>query len=106
MNAMQALILQGFFGLEGLTPEAITQALVGNLSLLAIAILLIIATILIIVFIKQIIINSVLGIIAWVIVVFVFHIQLNFWVSLIVSIIFGLAGIGVLLILAFFGIIV
>lgn len=100
---MQLFVLQEVFGL---TPEAITQALAGNIPLLAIAITLIIAAVLIMVFIKKIIINSVLGIIAWAIVVFVFHIQLNFWISLIVSVVFGLAGIGVLLVLAFFGIIV
>ncbi|HIH21073.1 MAG: hypothetical protein J4478_03725 [Candidatus Diapherotrites archaeon] len=76
----------------------------GNWGLLATAIAFIIIAIIVIAFLKQILVNSVLGIIAWALLQFVFQVKLNFWVSLIVSIIFGIAGVGVLLLLHFLGI--
>ncbi len=76
----------------------------GNWQILLIGIALIVAAILIILLLKYIIVNSILGIIAWATIVFVFNIKLPFWVSLIVSAVFGLAGIGVLLLLKFLGI--
>lgn len=76
----------------------------GNLGMLAAAIVLIVIAVLVIVFLKQIIVNSVLGLIAWALLYYVLGVKLNFWLSLIVSLVFGLAGIGVLLILKFFGV--
>jgi len=76
----------------------------GNWGLLAAAVGFIIIAIILLAFLKQIIINSVLGIVAWAVLLYVFQVKLNFWVSLIASLIFGLAGIGVLLLLHFFGI--
>ncbi|MDO8647927.1 MAG: hypothetical protein Q7R70_05965 [Candidatus Diapherotrites archaeon] len=76
----------------------------GNLGLLFSAIAFIIIAVIVVLLIKQILINSVLGIIAWLLLQYVFQVKLNFGISLIVSIIFGLAGIGVLLLLKFLGI--
>lgn len=79
--------------------------LAGNPMILIVGVVLVIATIAIIFFLKKIIINSVLGIICWVIVKYAFAIELAFFPSLIVSILFGPAGIGVMLLLKFFNII-
>ncbi len=78
-------------------------SIVGNPWVLGGAIVLIVAAILLVLLLKRIIINSVLGIVVWAIVKYVFGISLPFWASLIVSVIFGLAGIGVMLALKFLG---
>jgi len=65
---------------------------------------LVVIAVVIIFFLKKIIINSILGLVAWAIAVFVFGIELPFMASLAVSLIFGLAGIGVMLVLAFMGV--
>ncbi len=62
-------------------------------------IVLIIAAIVIIAVMKKIIINSILGVVAWAIVIFVLKIQLPFIPSLVISVIFGLAGVGSLILL-------
>ena len=99
-------------------PESVTNALgqataenatqivsfVGNPWVLACAVALIILAIVVVLFLKHIIVNSVLGIIAWAIIKFVFGINLPFWASLAVSAAFGLAGIGAMLLLRFFGV--
>jgi hypothetical protein len=91
----------------GQATDAATSA-VSNFAfdwrILALGIGLIIATILVIMFVKQVIINSVLGLICWAIATFVFQIKMNLVISLIVSIIFGPAGFGMLLLLNFLGI--
>ena len=68
-------------------------------------IVLVVAAVLIFIFLKKIIVNSILGVAAWAILTFVFHVELPFIPSLAVSIIFGLAGIGAMLVLRFFGIV-
>jgi len=83
--------------------EGIIEFAEGNLGLLLTAIAFIIIAVIVIALIKQILINSVLGIIAWLLLQYVFQVKLNFGISLVVSIIFGLAGIGVLLLLKFLG---
>jgi hypothetical protein len=87
------------------TAQEATKALAfsGQPWLLAGAIILVIAAIIIALVLKKIIVNSLLGIIAWGLLKLVFGVSLPFWASLIVSAIFGLAGIGVMLILRFFG---
>ncbi|MFH0954732.1 MAG: hypothetical protein V1777_01360 [Candidatus Micrarchaeota archaeon] len=79
-------------------------AFVGDPAILIFGIVLVIAAVLILYFLKQFLVNSILGVVAWVILNFVFNIHLPFWLSLIVGVIFGLAGIGVLLVLRFLGI--
>jgi len=66
---------------------------------------LIIVSILILVFMKKIILNSILGLAAWVVINFILHIELPLLPSIVVSIVFGLAGIGVLLVLKFIGVV-
>ena len=78
--------------------------LAGNPALLVGGIILVVAAIVLFFFIKKIIINSVLGIAAWLVLMFIFHVELPFIPSLAVSVIFGLAGIGAMLVLRFFGI--
>jgi len=77
---------------------------INNPLVLGSGITLIIIAILILFFLKKIIVNSILGIICWAILTFLLHIELPFIPSLVVSIIFGLAGIGVMLLLKFFGV--
>lgn len=77
--------------------------LAGNPTILIGGIVLIILAVLIFYFLKKIIINSVLGIAAWLILTFAFQVELPLIPSLAISIIFGLAGIGVMLVLKFFG---
>ncbi|MEM4598299.1 MAG: hypothetical protein QW400_01265 [Candidatus Diapherotrites archaeon] len=76
----------------------------GKPEILAIGIVMIIAAVAVIFFIKKIIINSLLGLIAWAIIKFAFNIELPLVAGLIVSAIFGLAGVGAMLVLKFFGV--
>lgn len=78
--------------------------LAGNWFVIGGGIILIIAAILIFMFLKKIIVNSVLGIVAWAILVFVFKIEMGLITTLVISAIFGLAGVGVILVLKFLGI--
>jgi len=77
----------------------------GNPMVLAGGIGLVIAAALVFFFIKKVIINSVLGAIVWAIIYFGLGIKLPAIASLAVSIIFGPAALGVMLVLRFFGII-
>ena len=86
---------------EGSTQAA---ALLSNPLVLVAGIVLIIAAVLIIVFLKRIILNSILGIIAWAVLTYVFKVELPFIASIAVSIVFGLAGIGAMLVLKFLGV--
>jgi predicted RND superfamily exporter protein len=91
-------------GSAGETAANAALQFVNNPILIAAAIGFIIVTIIVILLLKNIIINSILGVIAWAIITYAFGISLPFWPSLAVSAIFGLAGIGVMLILRFFGV--
>lgn len=85
-------------------PTSLAGFVQSNTGLIITAVAFIITAVVIIAFLKQILINSVLGVIAWALLQYVFQVKLGFWVSLIVSIIFGLAGIGVLLVLKVLGV--
>ncbi|MBU1939602.1 hypothetical protein KKH30_02460 [Candidatus Micrarchaeota archaeon] len=79
----------------------------GNWTWLLLGIVLIVAAVLIFIFMKKIgkvILNSALGLVVWAVLYFVVGVKMNLWVSLIISGIFGLVGIGVLLVLKFLGI--
>jgi len=76
----------------------------GNYVWLIGAVILILITLGILNFIKNFIVNSVLGLIAWGLLIFAFDVQLPFIPSLVISIIFGPAGTGTLLLLKFFGV--
>ena len=68
------------------------------------AIILIIVTIFIFFFLKKIIVNSILGIIVLLGANFIFQLNLPWIPSIVVSIIFGPAGVGVMIILRIFGV--
>lgn len=93
--------------LLGKAAEGLTDIVpfVSDPKILIAGIILIVVAVIFILFIKKIIINSVLGVIAWIILQYVFKVGLPFIPSLVVSIIFGLAGIGVMLVLRFMGIV-
>jgi hypothetical protein len=81
-------------------------AIASNPSLLVGGIVLIIGAILIFFFIKKIIVNTVLGFVAWILFMTFVGVDPGLTIpSLAVSVIFGLAGVGVLLVLKFFGVI-
>lgn len=97
---------EGLFG--GLT--AFAGMVQGNLLFLVLGIILIAATIAILYFLKQIIVNSLVGVVAWAVITYALpwvgvDLSLPFLPSLIVSAIFGLAGIGSLMVIAFLGLI-
>jgi len=79
------------------------SGLVGDPKILFIGLALIVLTLIIIFFIKKIVINSVLGLATWALVVYVFDVHLPLFASFVVSAVFGLAGIGSLLVLKFLG---
>ncbi len=80
------------------------QTLAGNWQILAAGIIFIAAAVLIFMFLKKVVVNSILGLIAFAILIFVFKINLPFLPTLVVSAVFGLAGIGVILLLKFLGV--
>lgn len=92
-------------GAAGVAESAgsVALSLAGNPIILVGGIILVIAAIVIFFFLKKIIINSILGIAAWVILTYVFQVELPFIPSLAISVIFGLAGIGAMLVMKFFG---
>jgi len=76
---------------------------VGNPLIFVGGLVLILIAVLVFVTLKKVLVNSVLGLVGWVIVVMLLHIEIPFIPSLIISAIFGLAGLGTLLLLRFFG---
>ncbi|MEW6294870.1 MAG: hypothetical protein AB1467_01070 [Candidatus Diapherotrites archaeon] len=82
---------------------AVSNVLAGNWMILLAGIIFIIAAVVIFFVLKHLIANTVLGLIAWAIIHFVFHIELPFIATLIVTVIFGLAGLGVMVVLKFLG---
>ena len=78
--------------------------LAGNFQLLAAGICLIVIAFIVVMMLKRIIVNSLLGLIAWALIVFVLKIDLQLIPTLVISVIFGLAGVGAVLLLKFFGI--
>ncbi len=77
---------------------------IGDPSLLIAGIALIIAAVIIFTVIKKVIVNSIAGLIVFGIIKFVVGINLPFIPTLIVTAIFGLAGIGAMLVLHFLGV--
>ena len=69
------------------------------------AIILIVISIFVFFFLKKIIINSILGVVVWAGVTFLFNMNLPLLPSLVVAIVFGPAGIGVMFVLKIFGLI-
>jgi len=77
--------------------------LAGNPSLLIGGIILILAAVAIFWFLKKIVFHLISGFIGWVIVLFVLKVNLPLVPSLVISLIFGLAGLGAMLLMKFFG---
>jgi hypothetical protein len=69
------------------------------------AVILIVLTVIFIKVLKNVIINSVIGVVALLFLYYVLNIKLPFILTLIVTVIFGPAGLGVMLILRFFGLV-
>lgn len=86
-------------------PDAVTTTIFQHPYALIAGILFIGLAIFFLLKLKNIIINSVLGLVGWGLLTYVFHVQLPFWASLLISALFGLAGLGTLLVLGFLGII-
>jgi hypothetical protein len=79
------------------------KALASNPSILVVGVLLIAAAIVIFYFMKKLIVNSILGFVGWILLlVFVGIKEALIIPTLAVSVIFGLAGVGALLLLMFF----
>ena len=92
-------------GSAGIGGEAV-QTIASNPGILVLGILLIVAAIVIFYFIKKLIVNSILGFIGWILLMVFVGIESSLIIpSLVVSLIFGLGGVGALLILLFFGVI-
>jgi hypothetical protein len=95
-------------GMSFTLPESASNAvsLAFNPTILIIGIILIIATIFILFFLKKVITNSILGAVIWGISIYFFHIELPLIPSFVISVIIGPAGIGTMLLLKFFGLLV
>ena len=83
--------------------DAAQSALPFNPIYLIIGIALIVVTVFLLFFLKKIVVNSVLGAVIWFVSVFVFGVKLPLVPSFVVSIIFGPAGIGTMLVLSVLG---
>ncbi len=81
----------------GTTVHLSTMTLLAGIGLVALAIF-------IVFFLKRVIVNSILGIVAFLILKFL-GVNLPFLLTLIVSVLFGLAGVGTVLVLHFFGLV-
>ncbi len=87
---------------EALYSQA-AQIIPFNIELVILVIILIAITIFIAFFLKKVIVNSILGGIIWALAVFVFKVQLPLIPSFVISVLFGPAGIGTLLLLSALG---
>ena len=86
--------------------EATIQTIANNPGILVTGIILIAAAILIFYFVKKIIVNSILGFIGWILLVVFMGVSGPLLLpTLAVSLIFGIGGVGALMVLMFFGII-
>jgi hypothetical protein len=85
--------------------QTVANSISGDWSWLIVGIALVIGAFLVFTMLKNFVVNTILGLIGWGIAVYVFNIQLPFWASLVVSAIFGLAGLGAMIVLAFLGIV-
>jgi len=73
--------------------------------LLLYALILIVLTVVFIKIFKNIIVNSIIGVVALLFLYYVLKIKLPFLITLLITAIFGPAGLGVMLVLKFFGIV-
>ena len=85
--------------------EVVQNAISGNISWLLVGIAFFVIAAMLFFYLKNLVVNTILGILGWGVLTYVFHLQLPFWASLVVSAVFGLAGLGAIVILAFLGIV-
>lgn len=91
--------------LQTLPIDTVTNTIAGNVSWLVIGIIFFAAAALVIHFLKNLVVNAVLGVVGWALLTYVFHVAMPFYPSLFVSAIFGLAGLGAMVVLGFLGIV-
>ncbi|HID09182.1 TPA: hypothetical protein EYP13_03055 [Candidatus Micrarchaeota archaeon] len=82
--------------------SAVQEAVQADPVLLLAGVGLVALAVFVVFFLKRVIVNSILGLVAFA-VLWVLGIRLPFIVTLVVSVVFGLAGVGTMLILYFFG---
>lgn len=105
--ALNSILLQA----QALLPDAgtaagtVSNAISGNISWLIVGIAFFIVAAMLFFYLKNLVVNTILGVLGWGVLTYIFHLQLPFWASLIVSAVFGLAGLGAIVILAFLGIV-
>lgn len=87
------------------TQASIASGLLSNPTVLVAGIILIIVSAFVFFFLKKVIEHAIIGAIAWALTIFVFHIPLPLIPSFVIAVIFGPAGIGVMLLLKFFGLV-
>jgi hypothetical protein len=105
---MQILLLDLFSDFAkgasfGFTEPTTSASLLFNPFVLGIGVALILATIFIIFFLKKVVTNSIIGGVIWFVSVFIFKVELPLLPSFVISVLFGPAGIGAMLLLKFFG---
>ena len=96
----------GLGAAAGEAPQAVFGAL-GNWWPAATVVLLAITVLVLFLLGKWVIrllVNAVLGVVAWAVTIYVFKVQIGYWLSLAAAVVFGPLGIGVLLFLKFFGV--
>ena len=101
---MRIFIFMTFFWQVQAAGETIARSISGEWSWLVVGLALFIAAGIVIFFLKNVLINTALGLIGWGILTYIFQISIPFWVSLLVTGIFGLAGLGAIVMLAVLGI--
>lgn len=85
--------------------EASKKIIEINIMYILYAVILIILTVIFIKIFKNVIVNSVIGVVALLFLYYVLKIKLPFLITLIVTAIFGPAGLGAMLILKVFGVV-
>jgi hypothetical protein len=82
-----------------------TDKIIHNPKFLLIGVGLIILAVIIIFILKNIILNSIVGVVAFLVCNFIFGIKLPFFLTIVASAIFGLFGVGIMLVLRYLGIV-
>ncbi len=101
---MVGFFLEGFGDLANFLPQQ-NIPIPFSPEIILIGIALIAATIFIGFFLKKVVMNSILGGVIWFVSVVIFKVELPFIPSLVISLLFGPAGIGTMILLAAFGLI-
>ena len=101
---------QGLSGIGGIGGFNAANLVSGSLlgiptwQVAGISIGLIIATILLLLLLKRIIENIILGLVAWAVLAFIFHIELPLVPTFVLTVAFGLAGVGAMLLAKLLGV--